>query len=72
MSITMKTYYYHYLAPAQPAAPASGYGAAAAPVCRTEYENQCTTVNENECQTVQDQVRTNYEALFQFENMKLF
>ena len=38
-------------------APQSDYGAAAAPVCRTEYENECTTVNEEQCETVNDQVR---------------
>ena len=42
-------------APVQ-AAPSSDYGAAAAPVCRTEYENKCETVNEEKCETVNDQV----------------
>ena len=32
----------------------SGYGAAAAPVCTTVYENQCSTVNEQVCKTVTD------------------
>ena len=34
----------------------SGYGAAAAPVCRTVNEQECTTVNEEQCETVNDQV----------------
>ena len=49
-----------YGAPRQ-AAPSSDYGAAAAPVCRTEYENECTTVNEEKCETVNDQVHFDLE-----------
>merc|ERR1712025_948302 len=33
-----------------------GYGAAAAPVCKTVYEHQCSTVNRQECTTVQDRM----------------
>merc|ERR550539_704366 len=31
----------------------SGYGAASAPACRTEYKQECNTVNEQQCRTVQ-------------------
>merc|ERR1711970_1335618 len=33
----------------------SGYGAASAPACRTEYKQECNTVNEQQCNTVNEQ-----------------
>merc|ERR1711874_821666 len=33
----------------------SGYGAAAAPVCTTVYEDECATVNEQQCSTVNEE-----------------
>ena len=39
----------------QGSAPASDYGAASAPACRTEYKQECSTVNERECNTVNEQ-----------------
>merc|ERR1712025_1405704 len=44
----------HGQAAPQAASAPSGYGAAAAPVCRTVYENQCSTINEQVCNTVTD------------------
>merc|ERR1711936_902654 len=39
----------------QGSAPASDYGAASAPACRTEYKQECNTVNEQVCNTVKEQ-----------------
>merc|ERR1712203_117835 len=42
----------------------SGYGAASAPACRTEYKQECNTVSEQQCNTVNEQkCETKYDTV---------